>query len=376
MAVTNWENLAKNGMNPQTIPAFVDEKIGEHNADATAHLASEASLAAHRASVVCDHLAESVVNDKLERKTRYYNAIVDPSDDESFDTLQGALDYCEAHGFGQIYIVAGTHYFSTNLYIDPRITLVGDGIDETIILPATNGDLEIQIYNTTDSEPESKYRPTIRDLTFGSQTNKWYADQLDIDISADFINVHFAGMSDYIYWGVFSEKGSVRFESCRFTFESTSATWLCYRANYSNCLFLALSNTAGCLDIIDSYVENCLFMGEGSVDKVDWIHSADYSSVLNNNRFYDCGETLSLGDLTNDPKQLIITNNYFEMASTSRIDLNTDKVIFANNKVKHATGNTLRIMSGCVKARVYANETTQAITDSGTSTQQSMNVTT
>ena len=107
-----WENLAKNGMDPQTILAYVDEKIGEHNANATAHMASEASLAAHRASVVCDHLAESVVNDKIRKTARAYVAIVDPSSDEDFDTIEAAISYADSAGGGWIYIVHLKHFDS------------------------------------------------------------------------------------------------------------------------------------------------------------------------------------------------------------------------------------------------------------------------
>ncbi len=133
MAVTNWENLAKNGMNPQTIPAFVDEKIGEHNANATAHLASEASLAAHRASVVCDHRAESVVNDKIQLSARRYKAIVDPTDEEAFDTIASAIIYAKENGGGAVFLTAGTHYVVEPLELPRGVDIEGEGVEETII---------------------------------------------------------------------------------------------------------------------------------------------------------------------------------------------------------------------------------------------------
>ena len=129
----NWENLAKNGMNPQTIPAFVDEKIGEHNANATAHLASEASLAAHRASVVCDHRAESVVNDKIQLSARRYKAIVDPTDEEAFDTIAGAITYAKENGGGAVFLTAGTHYVVEPLELPRGVDIEGEGVEETII---------------------------------------------------------------------------------------------------------------------------------------------------------------------------------------------------------------------------------------------------
>jgi len=150
MAVTNWENLAKNGMNPQTIPAFVDEKIGEHNANATAHLASEASLAAHRASEVCDHLAESVVNDKLAVTARRYQAIVDPTSPTDFATVQGALDYCRDNGGGDILVTRGEHYLAESVYIPPTVSLYGYGAGESTILSNSGTTRTIYYYDTID----------------------------------------------------------------------------------------------------------------------------------------------------------------------------------------------------------------------------------
>jgi hypothetical protein len=133
MAVTNWENLAKNGMNPQTIPAYVDEKIGEHNADATAHMASEASLAAHRASEVCDHLAESVVNDKLAPKARAFVAIVGSGNAGDFTTVQAGIASAVSAGGGTVLITPGTYYLVGKVQLPANVNLQGTDAEGVFI---------------------------------------------------------------------------------------------------------------------------------------------------------------------------------------------------------------------------------------------------
>lgn len=69
MSVEVWQNLPKAQDNPETIEEAIDRKIAEHEADATAHLGDNESLAAHRQSEVIDHMAESIVPDKFKSNT-------------------------------------------------------------------------------------------------------------------------------------------------------------------------------------------------------------------------------------------------------------------------------------------------------------------
>lgn len=370
-----WGLLAKTTEDSTTIDEEIDSKIDAHNDDPNAHGLADQAIEVHRQSEVIDHLAESVVNDKLAINSRYFNAIVDPSDDNAFDTVQGALDYCVANGFGNIYIVAGTHYVSADLLIDPRISIYGDGVDETIILPATDHAYELQIQNYTDSANENKFRSEIRDLTFGSSSYRFWADQLDLDINVNFRNVNFAGLYDTVLWGVYDGQGTIIFDNCSFHFDSSCTGFTAYGGRYLNCNMYCNSNSATCLNLADNTVDSCRFYLAGSATSVTWFGGADYNALIVNCRILGCASTFAFGDLNNGAKKLTIQNNYIEMSSSARLDLSSDKVIFAFNKVVHGAGNTVRVTSGTVKAVMLGNATTGAITDSGTTTQLSLNTT-
>lgn len=370
-----WGLLARSTEDATTIDEAISDAIDVHNEDPDAHGLADQALEVHRVSEVIDHLAESVVNDKIAIPSRYFNAIVDPADENAYDTVQGALDYCLDNGFGNIYITAGTHYVSADLIIDPRISLYGDGVGETIILPSTDATYELQIQNTTDATNENKYRTIVRDLTFGDSTHRFWADQLDLDINVSFINVDFAGIYDTVSWGVYDGQGTIIFDNCKFAFNSDCTGFRAFGATYTNCHITAEDNGSIGLSLFDTVVDNCVFIGSGSVSSVNWFSDADYSAMINNCRIYDCANTFAFGDFNNGEKQLTITNNFIQMASSSRLDLSTDKVFFANNRVTHASGNSVRFTTGTVKGVGLANSTTQAITDSGTTTQLSLNTT-
>lgn len=61
-----WENLPKSQSDAATILEAVAAAIDAHNADADAHLDVGGSLQSHKASEIIDHLALSIVADKLE----------------------------------------------------------------------------------------------------------------------------------------------------------------------------------------------------------------------------------------------------------------------------------------------------------------------
>lgn len=65
MADPVWSNLLKTQTNNTTIDQEIDAKIVAHNADAEAHLGSGQSLQSHKAADIIDHLARSILRDKL-----------------------------------------------------------------------------------------------------------------------------------------------------------------------------------------------------------------------------------------------------------------------------------------------------------------------
>ena len=65
MAVPTWDQLQKNQTDSETIEEAITRIIGDHNNNPTAHLDAGQSLQSHKASAIIDHLAESIVADKL-----------------------------------------------------------------------------------------------------------------------------------------------------------------------------------------------------------------------------------------------------------------------------------------------------------------------
>lgn len=128
-----WGGLERAVVDPTTIDEAIAEAITAHDDDPEAHLGPDQSLQSHRASEIIDHLAESVVNDKIKRTARRYVAIVDPTSDTDFDTIAEAVEYAKDVGGGDIFITRGTHYLAADIAAPPTIGLYGNGIGETTI---------------------------------------------------------------------------------------------------------------------------------------------------------------------------------------------------------------------------------------------------
>ncbi|MCX6743524.1 MAG: hypothetical protein NT116_04780 [Candidatus Parcubacteria bacterium] len=67
LAFGTWGMVPKSQSNPDTIDDQIDADIIAHNADESAHLAAGQSLQSHKAAEIIDHIAGSVVADKLAR---------------------------------------------------------------------------------------------------------------------------------------------------------------------------------------------------------------------------------------------------------------------------------------------------------------------
>lgn len=107
-----WGPMAKDLNNNQTIPQAIAEAVTVHNDDPEAHLGPTQALQSHRAAEVIDHLAESVVNDKIQRAARAYVAVVGSGALGDFNNIQAAVAYATGLGGGTILIMPGTHYIT------------------------------------------------------------------------------------------------------------------------------------------------------------------------------------------------------------------------------------------------------------------------
>ena len=128
-----WGDLAKSQVDDETIEEAIARVVQEHDDDETSHLETGESLQSHKASEIIDHIAESVVNDKIQPMARSSVAIVDSAGFGDFTDIQEAIDFADSRGGGSIYIRAGIYYPPASLYLTKGIDLVGDGMSESII---------------------------------------------------------------------------------------------------------------------------------------------------------------------------------------------------------------------------------------------------
>lgn len=149
-----WGNLTRTTADPTLIDEAIGEAISAHNDDPDAHLGPEQALESHRAAEIIDHRAESVVNDKIVPQARRYVAIVDPLSEYDYATIEGALAYASSKGGGDIFIKRGIHQLSQDLNIPAGISLVGEGIDETIIVNSANRIITMGSYTNLTAEIE------------------------------------------------------------------------------------------------------------------------------------------------------------------------------------------------------------------------------
>jgi hypothetical protein len=114
--VAVWGMLPKSGVDDETIEEAINRLITVHNDDETAHLGTGQSLQSHKASEIIDHLANSIVPDKISsRFATYSNSFVVPSTYDNSGIVEQA-------GYGRIYaqVTSVTH----DSYITPQIELL------------------------------------------------------------------------------------------------------------------------------------------------------------------------------------------------------------------------------------------------------------
>jgi len=66
MGAVNWGQLVKSQTDNETIEEAIERIVADHNNDPEAHLEEGQSIQSHKSSAVIDHLARSIVSDKIE----------------------------------------------------------------------------------------------------------------------------------------------------------------------------------------------------------------------------------------------------------------------------------------------------------------------
>jgi hypothetical protein len=98
MPAVVWQNLAKNQSDPEKVEQAVDRKIQNHNDDVNAHLGENQALTSHRAEDIIDHLASSIVMDKIRDFNVGRSKLV--SDKPYIYTAFESLDFWSMWGVG------------------------------------------------------------------------------------------------------------------------------------------------------------------------------------------------------------------------------------------------------------------------------------
>lgn len=133
MSITNWGELTKALDDPETIEEAIERLIGAHDENVDAHLGANGSLLSHKASEIIDHLAESVVNDKMQILARAFTAIVDPNGAGDYTNIQDAIDFVVSKGGGNVLIANGVHNVDYDITMNRLVDLVGVGKSLSVI---------------------------------------------------------------------------------------------------------------------------------------------------------------------------------------------------------------------------------------------------
>lgn len=366
-----WYNLPKTLTDNTTIDEEIDAKIATHNADAEAHLGADEALEVHRQNEVIDHPAESVVNDKIQLTARRYIAIVDPDDEEAFDTIDSAVTYAKANGGGDIFIKRGTHYISNVITIYQTISLYGEGIDETIIefVDTLPGQL---VY---DDDPAvltgQDVLPETQDLTFVFN---------EIEEAITYAGVAWGGRYTNVkmgqgYYALYIGYPGAYFENCIIECGAGAGViTLEEAAVFNRCIFNATANNSdgpeaalGCL------FQNCQFRSNGYTNH-DWLDNVGSSSFVG--CIIESLGSRTISSASNDYTygQYRYVGNYIQMGSSQQLQLGADKTIFCNNRVT-GSNSAFIIASGADYNIVTGNIMYGTITNNGTGNQVANNVT-
>lgn len=363
-----WSGLERANNDPTTIDEAIGEAITAHNDDPDAHLGDGQALESHRASEIIDHRAESVVNDKLARVSRRYMAIVDPSSESDFDTLAEAVDFCESNGYGDIYVTAGTHYIDAELYVDARISIYGAGQEETKIVSNT-GEFSYIIFTDAGAAGANWYcSQIISGITFGANNNGVGFMGSSRDAGIVFEDCYFKYIGEEMNFQWNSPVNGKFFIRCNFEVRSTTGVFWGYYCNFEDCNFTVTGLPSGFISGYHFKFTRCSFYQSSLAGSYSF-----WGNVSGNIRFFQCsfgGCKVDTGTFSQSPATglQIFDSCHFFLFTSARVRIASRGLRFVNNRCEHGAGNSPLVVSGTVNAAVIGNQSTAAISDSGTTT--------
>jgi len=154
MSTITWGMLQKSLVDNETIEQAIVRLVTEHNNDETAHLGVGQSLQSHKASEVIDHLAKSILAEKLHTSAEVFECVVAPVGGD-YTSIQDAID----SGKKRIFVKAGTYIIDSPITIRGSNYLIqGENKWDTVIRLADGvNDSVIKIDGSED--------PPISDIT-------------------------------------------------------------------------------------------------------------------------------------------------------------------------------------------------------------------
>lgn len=365
--VVNWENLGKNALDPQTILAAIDSKIDAHMTNPNAHIGVGQSLETHRDSSIADHLAGSVVNDKLQKNARVYTAIVDPNSPSDYATLALAVAYCITLGGGNIYLVKGNHTLLSTVTIPRTINLFGADPESTFI----NCERTIGRYLILTDDPLLiQYQQNFNNLTIanygGGCINIPTADQ-GSQTEVSFNNCKFQDGGNYIT----AVDCTLILNDCFISVSPIRAVACSGVIRLSRCTFNSFDvvpptqvfggNLVG-PTALSLFADDCDFSSLGTT-VVEWFNTPNLVTghIRNSN-------IAMLNPVNMSGNYMYIQNNSISLSAAAFFGFANSNTIFSNNIVTGGTGSKVRILAGSLHMIVTNNRVSSTITDLGTRT--------
>lgn len=310
MSTQAWGDLEKSITDPSTIDQEIDAKIITHLDDPDAHLLAGQSLQSHKASEIIDHLARSIVTDKLaeyavtaiesSRSILTADCVVAASGGD-YTTIQAAI----SAGEQVIYVKSGTYTVNSDIVSAEGVSIIGENKYTTII----DFNNSAHGFDFTGTPILNNIHTVLTGFTIKNSASVAiladYIDDINIhdcifDNNVQIIDIGFTSLSYIgeinINNNVFKNNGSVKI-----ALDATSNISVCYFENNKmtdcNPSFLIIdSGSEGALGFVEGNVAiysslqasgNCFSVDRGFVDNnfISYAFAGIYSefgSVSNN----------------------------------------------------------------------------------------------
>lgn len=337
MAITTWENLPKEVLDPTTIGQEVAAQIASHNDDPEAHLGDGQSLESHRAAEIIDHLAESVVNDKIHKFARSYVALVGTDVEGDFATIQSAVAYAEGVGGGTIFIAPGEYYLAGAVELPANINLYTADPEAVTVHGGYTGGNYFKIVDDSATNQVLQTFDNIKFVNDGGGVFHTTDSDLTYRVTQTFTDCIFDGGGQYIY----SENINLKFVECTFAISSPVALSTGYLTTLDQCTVTRYGSASSCY----LYENNGVYLYDSILQIKD--STLDASAATTAEYFTGSGESfLDLRNTTirgwasnNNPLyQRFLIDNDITFKSNHSLAMGTDgnAGILVNNALQFA----------------------------------------